>query len=346
MGADPERLLETALREADWDGFKARQRAAKKRGLLRGIGLALFIEPSGAVGKEQIEIRIESGGRLAMFSNAGPSGQELETVFPAIVAKILGYEEDKIDLRYNDVTMPKMLGTGTFGSRSLISHGGALANGAKEIVEKGRKLAAEELEAEVGDVTFQDGTYKVTGTDLSVTLKALIEKDWGQPEHPLNTNFTLDTAAAFPSGAHIAEVEIDPDTGDTRIASYVAVDDCGVVYNHAIVEGQLHGGMMQAVGQVFGEHIVYESNGQLVSGTFMDYFMPRAHHLGPIKLIDSGVPSPSNPLGAKGAGEAGATGAVPALANAVLDALKPMNVTQLEMPYTPERIWRAIHHRA
>jgi carbon-monoxide dehydrogenase large subunit len=134
--------------------------------------------------------------------------------------------------------------------------------------------------------------------------------------------------------------------GDTRIASYVAVDDCGVVYNHAIVEGQLHGGMMQAVGQVFGEHIVYESNGQLVSGTFMDYFMPRAHHLGPIKLIDSGVPSPSNPLGAKGAGEAGATGAVPALVNAVLDALKPMNVTQLEMPYTPERIWRAIHHRA
>jgi carbon-monoxide dehydrogenase large subunit len=158
---------------------------------------------------------------------------------------------------------------------------------------------------------------------------------------------TLDLANAFPSGAHVAEVEIDPQTGAARIVNYVAADDCGTIYNHKLVEGQLHGGLMQGIGQVFGEHIAYDpDSGQLLSGTFMDYFMPRADNLPPIALIDCGVPSPVNPLGAKGAGEAGATGAVPALANAVLDALKPVNVGKLEMPYSSHRIWRAIHQGA
>ena len=343
---DPARLLDTALQAADWDGFKARRKAAKKSGQLRGIGLAMFLEPSGAVGKEQIEIRIEPDGKLAMYSNAGPMGQGLETVFPEVVAKILGVPEDRIELRFNDVAMPKLAGTGSFGSRSLISHGAALMNGAKEIVQKGRALAAGEFEVAPDDVTFENGVYKVAGTDLSIHIRTLIEKNWGKPEHPLDTNLTLDTAAAFPSGAHIAEVEIDPDTGAVRIVNYVAADDCGNVINPTIVEGQLHGGLMQGVGQALGEHIAYEPDtGQLLSGTFMDYFMPKAEHLAPVTLIDCGVPSPANPLGAKGAGEAGATGAIPALANAVLDALKPFNVRTLEMPYTPERVWRAIHQR-
>jgi carbon-monoxide dehydrogenase large subunit len=154
---------------------------------------------------------------------------------------------------------------------------------------------------------------------------------------------TIDLATAFPSGAHIAEVEIDPQTGASRIVNYVAADDCGTIYKHKLVEGQLHGGLMQGIGQAFGEHVVYDpDSGQLLSGTFMDYFMPRATDLAPIALIDCGVPSPANPLGAKGAGEAGATGSVPALANAVLDALEDVNVRKLEMPYTPHRIWRAI----
>jgi carbon-monoxide dehydrogenase large subunit len=343
---DPARLLDTALEASGWDGFKARRKAAKKNGKLRGIGLAMFLEPSGAVGKEQIEIKIEPDGKLAMYSNAGPMGQGIETVFPEVVAKVLGVPEQRVELRYNDVKTPKLLGTGSFGSRSLISHGAALMNGAKEIVEKGKALAVKELEAAVGDVTFENGTYKVVGTDLSVRLQTLLEKNWGTPEHPLDTNLTFDTAAAFPSGAHVAEVEIDQDTGALQIVNYVAADDCGNIINHAIVEGQLHGGLMQGIGQAFGERIAYDPDtGQLLSGTFMDYFMPRAELLAPLTLIDCGVPSPSNPLGAKGAGEAGATGSVPALANAVLDALKPFNVRALDMPYTPERIWRAMQGR-
>lgn len=344
---DPARLLDTALEAADWKGFKARRKAAKKGGRLRGIGLALFIEPSGAVGKEQIEIKIEADGKLGLFSNAGPMGQGLETVFPEVVAKVLGLPEDRIEMRVNDVNTPRLVGTGSFGSRSLISHGAAMMNGAKEIIEKGKALAATELEVAAGDVTFENGVYKVAGTDLSVPLRTLIERKWGQPQHPLDTNLTLDTAAAFPSGAHVAEVEIDPDTGHVQLVNYIAADDCGNIINHAIVEGQLHGGLMQGIGQAFGEHINYDADtGQLLSGTFMDYFMPRAHLLSPITLLDCGVPSPSNPLGAKGAGEAGATGSIPALANAVLDALKETGVTHLEMPYTPPRIWQAIQGAA
>ena len=178
-------------------------------------------------------------------------------------------------------------------------------------------------------------------------ILTLIEKHWGQAAHPLDTNLMFDIAFAYPSGAHIAEVEIDPATGASRIVNYVAADDCGNIINHTLVEGQLHGGLMQGIGQVFGEHIAYDpGTGQLLSGSFMDYFMPRAEDLAPIALIDCGVPSPVNPLGAKGAGEAGATGSIPALANAVLDALAPLNVRQVEMPFTPERLWRAIHRTA
>jgi aerobic carbon-monoxide dehydrogenase large subunit len=341
--ADPARLIDTALKSADWDGFKGRREAAKKHGKLRGIGLALFLEPSGGMGKEQVEIRVGSDGRLAMYSLAGPSGQGHETVFPALVADILGFPADRIELRYNDVDAPRLVGVGTFGSRSLISHGAALAAAAREIVEKGRKLAAGEFEVEPADVAFDRGRYRVAGTDLSIGIEALIERTWAGAAHPLDTNTTIDLAMAFPSGAHVAEVEIDPETGAACIVNYVAADDCGTIYNHRLVEGQLHGGLMQGIGQVFGEHIVYDpDSGQLMSGTFMDYFMPRADDLAPITLIDCGVPSPANSLGAKGAGEAGATGSVPALANAVLDALKSANVRNLEMPYTPHRVWQAI----
>ena len=342
--ADPARLLDTALQAADWNGFKARRKAAKKDGKLRGIGLALFLEPSGGMGKEQVEIRVGSDGKLAMYSNAGPSGQGHETVFPALVADILGIPDDRIEMRVNDIATPKFLGTGTFGSRSLICHGAALTTAAREIVEKGKKLAADELEVQPADVTFDNGQYRVAGTDLSVGIKTLIEKKWGEGAHPLDTNTAIDLAFAYPSGAHVAEVEIDPATGASHIVNYIAADDCGNIINHKLVEGQLHGGLMQGIGQVFGEHIAYDpDNGQLLSGTFMDYFMPRADILSPITLIDCGVPSPSNVLGAKGAGEAGATGSVPALANAVLDALKVVNVRKIEMPYTPYRIWSAIH---
>jgi carbon-monoxide dehydrogenase large subunit len=342
--ADPTGLLDAALGEADWRGFEKRRRAARKTGRLRGIGCALFLEPSGAVGKEEIRIEIRSDGRLALLSNAGPSGQGHETVFPALVAGVLGLPAAGIDLCYNDDSAPQLAGTGSFGSRSLISHGSALSLGAHEIVRKGRELAAHDLEVNTADLVFEAGHYKVAGTDLSISLTELIQKH-AVPgaEHPLDTTMAIDTAAAYPSGAHIAEVEIDPDTGMLEILRYVAVDDCGTVYNPVIVEGQLIGGLMQGIGQVLGEHIAYDRDtGQLLSGTFMDYFMPRATLLPAITLRDRPVPSPANPLGAKGAGEAGATGSVPALANAVLDALRPLNVLHLDMPFTPSRIWQAI----
>jgi len=341
--ADPPTLLKTALQAADWKGFAKRRREAKRRGKLRGIGLALFLEPSGGVGKEQAEIRIQCDGRLALYSNAGPSGQGHETVFPQIVADVLGIAAEKIELRYNDVAAPKLAGTGSFGSRSLISHGRALQAAAKEIVEKGRKLAAEEFEVAPGDVVFESGHYKVAGTDLAMSLQALLERRSSEPAHPLDSNVAVDLATAFPSGAHVAEVEIDAETGALDVKSYIAADDCGTIFNHTLVEGQLHGGLMQGLGQVVGEHIAYDrDSGQLLSGTFMDYFMPKADNTPPITLIDCGVPSPANPLGAKGAGEAGATGVVPTLANAVLDALNAAGVRQLDMPYTSDRIWRAI----
>jgi carbon-monoxide dehydrogenase large subunit len=341
--ADPPALLKTALQAADWKGFGKRRREAKRRGKLRGIGLALFLEPSGGVGKEQAEIRVQSDGKLALYSNAGPSGQGHETVFPQIVADVLGLPAEKIELRYNDVAAPKLAGTGSFGSRSLISHGRALQATAKEIVEKGRKLAAEEFEVAPGDVAFEGGHYKVAGTDVAMSLQTLIERRASEQAHPLDSNVTVDLATAFPSGAHVAEVEIDPDTGALDVVSYIAADDCGTIFNHTLVEGQLHGGLMQGLGQVVGEHIAYDrDNGQLLSGTFMDYFMPKADNAPPITLIDCGVPSPANPLGAKGAGEAGATGVVPTLANAVLNALKEAGVQKLEMPYTSARIWSAI----
>lgn len=346
--ADPARLLAAALAAADWDGFAARRKDAARRGRLRGIGLALFIEPSGGLGKEQAEIRIQSGGRLSMYCNAGPSGQGHETVFPKLVANVLGIPADRIELRYNDVAAPRLAGTGSFGSRSLISHGSALHSAAQQLVEKGRKLAASEFEVGADDVAFEKGQYKVAGTDLAVSLQSLIERPWNAAQHPLDTNATIDLATAFPSGAHVAEVEIDPETGELDIANYVAADDCGTIYDQTLVEGQLHGGLMQGLGQVLGEHIAYDAeSGQLLSGTFMDYAMPRADNLPPITLIDCGAPSPANALGAKGVGEAGATGSVPALANAVLHALKPLGVRSLDMPFTPDRIWRAIDgHRA
>ncbi len=344
--ADPDRLVKVALEAADWKGFSKRQRQSKKAGKLRGIGLALFLEPSGGLGKEQVEIRVQQNGRLALYSNAGPSGQGHETVFPELVAQVLGYPADKIDLKVNAADNPKFAGTGTFGSRSLISHGGAFTAAAKEIVEKGRKLAADAFEVAANDVAFDDGAYTVVGTDLKITLQSLIEKAWPEPQHPLDTNTTIDLASAFPSGAHVAEVEIDPDTGELALVNYIAADDCGNIVSHELVEGQLHGGLMQGIGQVIGEHIVYDhDSGQLISGSFMDYFMPRAMHAVPTRLIDCGVPSPANALGVKGAGEAGATGSVPALANAVFDALKAANVRKIEMPYTPDRIWAAIHQR-
>jgi len=344
---DPPGLLAQVLEAADWRGFEARRAEAKSRDKLRGIGCAVFIEPSGGVGQEEIAIRFDASGNVRLYTLSGPSGQGHETVFPDVVGEILGIASDKITLRASDPEGPPLsVGTGSFGSRSLIAHGGALSVGAKEVINKGLALAAKNLEVAAGDLVFENGRYRVPGTDLSIGLEELARKHAGNGEHPLDTMAKLNVTAAFPSGAHIAEVEIDPETGATELLSYVAVDDCGRVMNHALVEGQLHGGLIQGIGQIFGEHCVYDrDNGQLLTGTFMDYFMPRADNLPAITLYDRSILSPSNPLGVKGAGEAGTTGAIPTIANAVMDALAPLGIRHLEMPYTPQRIWAAIEEK-
>jgi carbon-monoxide dehydrogenase large subunit len=340
---DPQGLLAQALKESDWHGFERRRAEAKARGRLRGIGCATFIEPSGGVGQEEIAIQFNAVGGVQLYANAGPSGQGHETVFPDLVADILGLSASDIALRYNDPDAPALAGTGSFGSRSLISHGSALSVGAREVIRNGMALAAKELEVAANDLVFERGRYRVRGTDLAIGLEELARKYAGDRPHPLDAIAKINTSGAFPSGAHVAEVEIDPDTGALEVIRYLAVDDCGKVYNHALVEAQIQGGLVQGIGQVLGEQCVYDRDtGQLLTGTFMDYYMPRADCLPTLSLHDRSIPSPSNPLGAKGAGEAGTTGAIPTIANAVMDALAPLGIHKLDLPYTPHRIWAAI----
>jgi carbon-monoxide dehydrogenase large subunit len=338
---DPPGLLDLAIEQSQWKTFDERREESKRRGRLRGIGCAVFIEPSGggSAPKEEVALKFGDSGNASIYTLAGPSGQGHETVFPDIVAEVLGMSPEKVVLRASDPTGPALAGNGTISSRSMVSHGGAMVIAAREVIRKGMELAAKELEVAPQDVEFEAGTYRVKGTDLSVTIEALARKYTSA----LDSMGEIPAPRAYPGGAHVAEVEIDPDTGVIDILRYTAADDCGRVLNHTLLEGQLHGGIMQGIGQVVGEHCQYDlASGQLLTGSFMDYYMPRIGLLRDVRLYDHSVPSPSNPLGVKGAGEAGTTGAVPTLANAVLDALHPLGISHLDFPYTPSRVWEAI----
>jgi len=270
------------------------------------------------------------------------SGQGHETVFPEIVAGILGLDPADITLHQGDPDGLPLFGGGAFASRSMLSHGAATAVAAQEVIRKGMDLAADALEAAPSDIEYQAGAYRIVGTDRVVTLLELARPGEGQESGPLDTTTALPASRAFPSGAHVAEVEVDPDTGEVSLQRYVAVDDCGVVLNHTLLDGQIMGGIAQGLGQVLGEQCVYDEGGQLLSGSFMDYAMPHAELLPGITLMESPVPSPNNALGAKGAGEAGTTGSLPAAMNAVLDALWPAGVRRLDMPASAQRVWLAL----
>jgi carbon-monoxide dehydrogenase large subunit len=337
---DPPGQLELAVEHSNWNNFEKRREASGRKGLLRGIGCAMFIEPSGggAAPQEQAAIRFGESGNATLYVLSGPSGQAHETVFPLIVAQVLGLPADKIELRASDPLGPPLVGGGTVGSRSLMSHGAALYATAQEVVKKGLDFAAKELEVSKADLEFGAGKYRVKGTDLAITFDQIVKRY----SSALDTQGGIPTPIAFPGGAHVCEVEIDPDTGVVEIASYVAVDDCGRVMNHTLVEGQLHGGIVQGIGQALAEHCVYDAGGQLLTGSFMDYAMPRSDMVKDFKLYDHSVPSPTNPLGVKGTGEAGTTGAIPAVANAVMDALRPLGIDRLDFPYSPSRVWQAV----
>ncbi len=329
--------LEKVLQLSEWSAFPSRKSSSKK---LRGIGLAVFCEPaSGAAApKEEAAIKFGDSGNASLFVMSGPSGQGHETVFPQIVAEVLGINSSLITLRASDPDGPRLAGGGTIGSRSMMVHGGALFTAAQSAVKKGLDLASKALEAAPSDIEFKDGQYRVKGTDVSISFQEIARRFHKE----LDSQEAMNTVTAFPGGAHVAEVEIDPDTGVVELLNYVAVDDCGRILNHVLLDGQLHGGIVQGLGQVFAEHVVYDASGQLLTGTFMDYAMPRVESLTKVTLVDHSVPSPTNPLGVKGAGEAGTTGAIPAVANAVIDALRPLGIHHLDCPYSAARVWHAI----
>jgi aerobic carbon-monoxide dehydrogenase large subunit len=334
--------LDHALERADVGGFPARRRQSEARGMLRGLGFAYHIKGTGGSPTENVDIRFEADGTVSLITGTQTIGQGHETTFPQILADRLGIPNERIRLVQGD-TDRIPLGGGHGSSRATYMGGTAIWRASEEIIVKGTRIAAEALEAAEADLGFADGRFEVSGTDRAIALLdvAALARDKGTP---------LDTYHAwtrqwmtFPNGAHVAEVEIDRDTGQVTLARYTAVDDYGVLVNPMIAAGQAHGAIAQGVGQALLEHAAYDpASGQLVAGSLIDYALPRADDLPPYDLGFNGTRCTTNPLGVKGCGEAGAVGAFPAVTNAILDALAPLGISDFTGPATPERIWRAM----
>ncbi|TMH79245.1 MAG: xanthine dehydrogenase family protein molybdopterin-binding subunit, partial [Betaproteobacteria bacterium] len=340
---DFEGVLGDALAASDWGGFPARRAHSAARGRLRGRGMAAYIEASGGgfAPSDQVELRFDAGGAITMYAVSHSHGQGHETSYAQIVSSVLGVPMEKFRLRNGDPAV-RLVGNATGGSRSLLGVGSVMQLAAKQVVEKGLALASKELEAAAADIEFREGSYRIKGTDRAVALLALAQKYAGTP-NALDVKTEGKFGVTFPNGCHVAEVEIEPETGIAEIVRFTAVDDAGNIINHQIVEGQMQGGITQGAGQVFGEHAVYDPDtGQLLTGSFMDYPMPRAGLVNGLAIREHPVPTATNPLGAKGVGEAGVSGSLPALMNAVADALRQAGVARFDMPATPDRIWRAI----
>ena len=335
-------VMDKALAANDWKNFAARKAESQKRGRLRGRGMSTYIEATGAgfAPQDQIELKWGADGSLTMYAPTHNHGQGHETTYAQLVSGVLGIPLEKIKLRTAGADF-YITGNATGGSRSLLAVGGVIFLGAQELAKKGMALAAEALEAAQADIEFAAGEYRIKGTDRKISIQSLAAREPGKMDLAYSNKF----GACFPNGCHIAEVEITPDTGEAEVVSYVACDDAGNIINHQIVEGQVQGGLAQGAGQVFDEIAVYDEAGQLLTGSFMDYAMPRPGGVGGLKLLEHPVPTKLNPLGAKGVGEAGVTGSLPALMNAVVDALGQ----RFEMPATPRRLWEALqkaHRRA
>ncbi|MBI2715770.1 MAG: xanthine dehydrogenase family protein molybdopterin-binding subunit [Rhizobiales bacterium] len=341
-------VLKQALELADHKGFNKRKRASRKRGLLRGFGLAYYLEVTAADTKEMGGIRFNADGTVTIVSGTLDYGQGHATAFAQVLSEKLGVPFDRIRLLQGDSDQ-LVFGGGTGGSRSAMLGGGAVSEAAAKVIEQGKPIAAHVLEASASDIEFKAGRFVIAGTDRSIGVMELAERLRAGLSLPDGMPATLDVThvtdaipGAFPNGCHIAEVEVDPQTGAAQVVKYSAVNDLGTVLNPLLVEGQMHGGIVQGLGQVLLEQAVYDADGQLVTGSFMDYAMPRAHDAPTIAVAHHPVPTKSNPLGAKGCGEAGTSGGLPAVANAVIDALSAYGIRHLEMPMTPARIWQAI----
>ena len=355
-----------AMEAADWDGFPARRAEAARRGRLRGIGMSTYVEacgiaPSkvaGALGAraglyEVAEVRVHPTGSVTVFTGTHSHGQGHETTFAQLVADQLGVPFDQVEIVHGD-TAKIPFGMGTYGSRSLPVGGSALVKAADKIIAKGKKIAAHLMEASESDIEFKDGKFTVAGTDKSKALAEISLAAYVPHNYPIEelepgldeTAFYDPKNFTFPGGCHICEVEIDPDTGSLSIVNMTAVDDVGRVINPMIVEGQVQGGLAQGIGQAIMENAAYDDQGQLVTGSFMDYTMPRASDLPNFKTSTENTMCTHNPLGSKGCGETGAIGSPPSVINAVVDALRDYGVRHLDMPATPQKIWSIIQASA
>ena len=341
--------METALAAADHAGFAMRREASKRRGMLRGIGLANAIEAAAGPVPEYAEIRFNPGGTAMLLMGTKAHGQGHETAFKQILCERLGLDPN--DIQYIDGDTDRVaFGMGSNGSRSMVVGGSALTLAAGKVIDKGKRLAAHLLEAAEADLEFADGKFTVVGTDRNVSLAQIARTSFQPARLPLGMEPGLferatyaPERATFPNGCHVCEVEVDPETGEVSLVGYVVVDDVGTVINPLMLKGQVHGGVAQGIGQILMEQVAYDrQSGQLLSASFMDYAMPRADVMCSIDIHENPVPTKTNPLGAKGAGEAGCVGSLPAVMIAIMNALEPLGVRELDMPATGERVWCAI----
>jgi carbon-monoxide dehydrogenase large subunit len=341
-------VLKHAAELADLKGFSKRKRESKKRGVLRGLGVGCFLEVTAPPNKEMGGIRFEPNGDVTIITGTLDYGQGHAAPFAQVLSAQLGVPFERIKLLQGD-SDELIAGGGTGGSRSITASGAAIVEASAKVIENGKQIAAHVLEASAGDIEFDKGRFVIAGTDRAIGIMDLAAKLRGDLKLPPGTPSTLDVKhasepipSAFPNGCHIAEVEIDPQTGVTQVVKYSAVNDFGTVINPLLVDGQVHGGVVQGIGQALMEVVVYDADGQLVSGSFMDYAMPRAHDA-PLFVTESHpVPAKSNPLGTKGCGEAGCAGALGSVMNAVVDALADHGIRHFDMPASAPRVWQAL----
>jgi aerobic carbon-monoxide dehydrogenase large subunit len=344
-----EKNLEMALQAADKKGFEARRAKSKKNGKLRGFGFSNTIERSAAAGLEGAEIRFDRTGSVSIFSGSINQGQGHETAFKQVVCDRLGLDPKEVTYIQGD-TDQVFFAEGTGGSRSAAFSGSAFTLAAEKVEAKGKAIAAKMLKLDVADVNFHEGLFSSKKTNQTMTIKEVAKASLDPKNLPdgmepglIEKAIYSGKVAAYPNGVHVCELEIDEETGTVEIVAYNVVDDVGTVINPLLLHGQIDGGIAQGVGQILMEDIKFDTEGQLLTGSFMDYAMPRATDLTAFHVDSNPVPTKTNPLGVKGAGEAGCVGAMPAVANALVDALSPLGIKHVAMPATPEVLWRAIH---
>ena len=340
--------MENTLGMADYGDFENRRKRAKDSGKFLGLGIANFIEQTAQMDGETVAVQFDQSGTVTVIPGSVDHGQGHDTMYKIVVSDALGIDQEDIRVSYGDTdSLP--FGGGTYASRTAILGSSAAVRAIDKIIEKGTKISAHILEAAEEDINFKSGKFEIAGTDKSISVQEVARTAYRREDLPKDMELGLyesDTfvpgTPTFPNGCHVCEVEIDPETGVTAITRYSVTDDVGTVINALTLEGQIHGGIGQGVGQAFTEGIVYDGEGQLLTGSFLDYGMPRADDMCSFELSNNPVPTTLNPIGAKGAGEAGNVGALAAIMNAVVDALSPLGIRNLDMPATPEKVWQSI----